>query len=144
MRAKRCGSRRWREASSRGISVGFEAFFLDTSKICNNWSLTFFRSLKGCKSIVKLILTFGKSHRSFTRQPVSPNVHSWHRRFKHHQNSTRKKAKMAGEGKKGENLGGPGGGGPAEEPRRLVSRRVVPRRVVGPRRVEVRRVQAQT
>ena len=84
-------------ASSRGISVVFAAFFLDASKICNNWSSTF--SDVGGKSIVKLFLTFCKSHRGFTRQPVSPNVHSLHRRFKNHQNSTRrprerKRAKM--------------------------------------------------
>ena len=44
----------------------------------------------GSKSIEKLFLTFCKSHRGFTRQPVSPNVHSWHLRFKHNQNSTRR------------------------------------------------------
>ena len=67
----------------------------------------------GGKSLVNLFLTFCKSHRGFTRQQVSPNVYNWHRRFKHHQNSTRrpperdKKSETGrGEGvKKGRNFG---------------------------------------
>ena len=42
--------------------------FLDTSKICNNWSLTFSEVSWGGKSIVELFLTFCKSHWGFTRQ----------------------------------------------------------------------------
>ena len=105
-------------ASSRGISVVFEAFFLETSKICNNWSLTFSEVFGDGNSIVKLFLTFCKKPPGWTRQPVSPNVHSWHRRFKHHQNSTmrppgeRKRAKMGGgRGKKGRHFGRSGGVG---------------------------------
>ena len=61
VRAKRCGSRRWVRASSSRISVVFEAFFLDASKICNSWSLTFSEVLWS----VKLFLTFCQSHRGF-------------------------------------------------------------------------------
>ena len=42
------------------------------------------------QSIVKLFLIFCKSRPGFTRKPVSPNVRSWHQRFKHHQHSTRR------------------------------------------------------
>ena len=68
------------------------------------------------KSIVKLFLTFCKTHRGFTRQPESPNVHSWNQRFKHHQNSTKQPPREA---RMNENCGGRGKKG-----RRLVSRRV--------------------
>ena len=40
-----------RGASSRGILVVFEAFFLDTIKICNNWSLTFSEVLWGADQL---------------------------------------------------------------------------------------------
>ena len=89
--------------------------------------------------------TFCRSHRGFTRQPVSPNVHNWHRRFKHHPNSTRRppereRAKMeAGERKKGEILGGPAEGGPEG----WCPEGWAPEGW-GPGLLEVRRVQAQT
>ena len=48
VRAKRCGSRTWEGAFSRGISFGcVRGFFLYTNKICNDWSLNFFGSLRG-------------------------------------------------------------------------------------------------
>ena len=52
-------------------NFGFRGFFLDAKQNCNNW----FGSLVGCKSIVKMFLTFCESHRGFTQQPESPNVH---------------------------------------------------------------------
>ena len=54
-------------ASSRGISVGLEAFFFKQN--LQQLVIDFFRSLMEGKSIVKLFLTFGKSRRGFTRQP---------------------------------------------------------------------------
>ena len=123
----------WRpqaQASSRGIMFGCVRgfFFLDTSRICNNWSLIFRKSYGEGKSIVKLFLTFCKSHRGFTRQPVSPNVHlalTLQTPPKFHEKTPQREKKSehgGGRGKKGRNFGLSGGGGPAEGPR--MSRRV--------------------
>ena len=118
VRAKKCRSRKCGRASSRGISVVFEAFFLDMNKICNIWSLTFSevqRKREG-KSIVKLFL---QNRRGFTRQ--LQNSKRAHLRVpalqKHHQNSTtrppaREKKSEHGSGrrKKRRNFGWSSGG----------------------------------
>ena len=123
VRAKRCGSRRWweREASSRGIGC---------NQICNNWSLTFSEVLWG-KSIVKLFFTFCKSHRGFTRQPVSQTCTVGTDASKHHQNSTRrsprereKERKWEREReKRGDILGGPAEGESVRAPKSWTHRR---------------------
>ena len=102
------------EASSRGISFGcVQSFFFSGFKQnLQQLVIDFFGSLmgwgEGGKSIVKLFLTFCKSHRSFTRQPVSPNVHSWHQTLqtppKFHE-KTRKRTKLGREREQGRNFG---------------------------------------
>ena len=98
----------------------FEAFFLDTSIIARIvLVIDFFGSLMVGKSIVKLFLTFCKSHQGFTRQPVNRNVHNWHRRFKtppkFHEKTPRERERKSenggGRGKQGRNFGRSGGGG---------------------------------
>ena len=78
-----------RAASSRGISVVFEAFFLDTSEICNNWSLTFRKSY-GEQINCKIVLDFLRKPPGFHTTARGPKRAQLHRRFKHHQNSTRR------------------------------------------------------
>ena len=107
VRAKRCGSLRGRGASSRGISVVFEAFFfLDTSKICN---LFFFGGLRrGGQINCKIVLVILQKPPGSTRQPESP---------KHHQNSTedpqrdKKSENGSGRGEKERNFRRSGGRG---------------------------------
>ena len=92
----------------------------------------------GGKSIVKLFLTFCKSHRGFTRQPE--NSKRAHLRVPAFKNTTKipredpqrekKSENGSGRRKKGRNFGRSSGGGP----RRPMSRRPVSRRV-GPRTV---------
>ena len=105
VRANRCGSRRWGggRLPVEFRSVVFEAFFSGCKQNQILLVIDFFGSLgkgHGGNQLQKLFLTFCKSRRSFTRQTVSPNVHSWHRRFKHHQNSTKRPPKR---GRKNEN-----------------------------------------
>ena len=77
--------------------------------------------------------------------PVSPNVHIWHRRFKHHQNSTRrppekerkKKSENGGGRGKNDEMGCPGGGtrggAPKGGPRRFWPQTVGPPKGEGPK-----------
>ena len=69
MRAKRCGSRRWGEEES--FRLCSRLFFLDTSKICNNWSLIFSEVMEGqinCK-IVPDILQKATGFHTTAREP---------------------------------------------------------------------------
>ena len=96
-------------------------FFLDTSKICNNWSLIFRKSYGRGKSIAKLFLTFLQKPPGFhttAREPkraqLAPTLQT---PPKFHEKTPRERniANMgAGEGKKKRNFGRSGGGGPAE------------------------------
>ena len=71
VRAKRCGSRRWR------LPVEFRLcsrlFFLDTSKICSNWSLTFFGSFMEREQInCKIVLDILKKPPGFHTTACEP------------------------------------------------------------------------
>ena len=90
--------------SSRGILVVFE---VPGPSNVHVWALGL-----SCES------GFGAAGASHDN-PRTPNVHNWHRRFKHQQNSTRrppekdkKEQNGAGEGKKAQNFGPPPFGAP--------------------------------
>ena len=65
VRAKKCGSRRWRSV--------FEVFFLDASKICNNWLLTFSEVLWGGQINCKIVLDILQKPPGFHTTAREPN-----------------------------------------------------------------------
>ena len=149
MRAKRGVGPESGEASSRGISVVFEAFFLDTGKICNNWSLTFSEVLWGLQINCKIVLDILQKPPGFhttTREPKRAVGTDATNTTKIPREDPQREKKSenggGGRGKKGRNFGLSGGGGS----RGGAPKAGVPKsgaRIVGPRRVGVRKVQAQ-
>ena len=120
VRAKRCGSRKWGGVHPWNFVRLWSRFF----SVCKLLVIGFSEVLREGKSIVKLLLTFCKSHRGFTRQPVSPYVHSWYRPLQtqpkfHEKTPTERKKERKWEQerkKRGEILGGPAEGSQGERP----------------------------
>ena len=100
-----------------GFRLCSRLFFLDTSKICNNWSLTFSEVLWGhinCKIVLDILQKppgFHTTAREPKRAQLAPTL-STQPKFHEKTPRERKRAKIvAGEGKKERNFGRSGGGG---------------------------------